>query len=508
MDWLKALDFGRALRNVETDILGDWYRDPWGWPELRYAVERAPSLIVARLNEAGARRVLPLDVVKENFVIRPAVVLDPLDRLCYQALVDTLSKTLIGKLHGWAYGWRLPRKSQASGEYVRNAKEWEFYRARLEALALGSAYGLSADIVSFFASIGIPQLMDDIRAVSGDGAVVKRLDSFLTALQAEPGRPGLPQRCWASSVLAQFFLLPVDETLHASAPTFGGLSLTSPGLVRWMDDIWLFGEVPMELRLVQLTLQEQLHRRGLRLNAAKTELRENAVLVADAMELEHSAVDEALSNPVPDTKPLEHLVAQLVMRPDSFSRTSIRFATTRVRTHRSFKLVRQFQGIAMRAPHGADHFARLFRESGAWKEMGGWYVKQTRDLGTKLVWTTYHLGTMFPSDERPPASLVTFWKSGLSNGRLPVLHVPLACQRLAAWDKTIALAAIRSAVLQPAYQSPFTIRAMVLAGRKAGLNASEARQLLGQYSDTEITLQYLGDRQMKPPRPTSDFATG
>lgn len=38
MDWLAALDFERALKNVRTDIGGDWYRDPWNWCELDWLV--------------------------------------------------------------------------------------------------------------------------------------------------------------------------------------------------------------------------------------------------------------------------------------------------------------------------------------------------------------------------------------------------------------------------------------------------------------------------------------
>jgi hypothetical protein len=104
MDWLAALDIKKTIINVHTDMVGDWYRDPWGWPELRFIVENDLEVLVGRLNEGGSRRVLPLDVPKENFMIRPAVVLDPLDRLCYQALVDVLSKTLIRNLKGWVYG--------------------------------------------------------------------------------------------------------------------------------------------------------------------------------------------------------------------------------------------------------------------------------------------------------------------------------------------------------------------------------------------------------------------
>src|SRR5689334_9929186 len=98
IDWSEALNFGQATKNVRGDTIGDWYRDPWGWPEIEWVSKEAPSLLIARLNDRGAKRALALDVPKENFVLRPAMLLDPLDRIAYQALVDSLSVQLAGDL--------------------------------------------------------------------------------------------------------------------------------------------------------------------------------------------------------------------------------------------------------------------------------------------------------------------------------------------------------------------------------------------------------------------------
>ncbi len=114
MDWLATLEFQLALKNVHLDVLGDWYRDPWRWAELDWLVpNHLEEYAVPRLNAGGVKQTAKLDVAKENFAVRPAVVLDPLDRLLYQALVDALSVRLIGSLPVWAYGWRLESKSRS-----------------------------------------------------------------------------------------------------------------------------------------------------------------------------------------------------------------------------------------------------------------------------------------------------------------------------------------------------------------------------------------------------------
>ncbi len=507
MNWLDAINVQRTLRNVETDILGDWYRDPWGWPELRYVADAATQLIVGRLNETGAHRVLTLDVPKENFVIRPAVILDPLDRFCYQALVDTLSKTLIGSVPSWAYGWRLPRKDSKQGEYASNSREWEFYRQRLNLLAVSEGQALTTDIVSFFASIPVGTLAGDLRATAGDGAVVSRIESFLEDLQSVPNRSGLPQRCWASSVLAHFYLAPIDDYIQAYAPRLKFFKKkSSPAAARWMDDLWIGGDDGMTLRMIQLELQDILNRRGLRLNAGKTELLHGERLLRQVHEIEHSAVDSALAKPSKDEGPLNEMVDSLLAEPDVASRTSLRFATTRIRKHQTFNLANGFVDAAMRLPHGADHLARLFRDSGQWRQLQQWYIDQVNQYGRNLTWTTYHLGTMFPSNETPGNLLIKFWADALANGSLPPLHVPLVAQRLASWEPITARNAIRAASRQAAYEHPFVIRALALAGRAANIPAAETGQLLHQFVENEVTLQYLNARKMRAPQPTNDFA--
>ena len=57
MDWLDALDFERVLRNVQTDIRGDWYRDPWDWKELEWLVPGHLEMhAVPRLNATGVKQ--------------------------------------------------------------------------------------------------------------------------------------------------------------------------------------------------------------------------------------------------------------------------------------------------------------------------------------------------------------------------------------------------------------------------------------------------------------------
>ena len=48
IDWLNALNPGRTMHNLRVDITGDWFRDPWGWPEYDYVLD-------GHLDQLGAR---------------------------------------------------------------------------------------------------------------------------------------------------------------------------------------------------------------------------------------------------------------------------------------------------------------------------------------------------------------------------------------------------------------------------------------------------------------------
>jgi hypothetical protein len=497
-DWLKVVDAKRALRNVRLDMVGDWYLDPWEWPETAWVVDKEPQHLVDRLNETGARPALPIDVLKENFAVRPAVVLDPIDRLAYQALVDRVSLKAIGNMRSWAYGWRLPRKSPNSGEYMKNATEWEYYRHRLTMLSGQHLHGLTTDITSFFASIDTMRLLDDLRSQVGADVVVDRIRTFLEGLATIPSRSGLPQRCAASSSLAQFYLIPLDDLLQQLAPT--SPLHKHPAVARWMDDVWLFNDDQMALRIAQLAIQQLLHRRGLMMNGGKTDIYSGTALVRQAAAIEHSAVDQALAAQPPNLIPLQVLVEMLCNDPEASSRTSVRFAATRISAAKAYTLVDSLADVALRCPQGADHLARLLRESGRWQALGDWYVESCRKYGEALAWPLYHLGMMFPTAGTPPASLVAYWLASLSAGELPVIMVPLAVQRLAAWDTDQARAAIQSAATRPAYRHPLVLRALAIGGRTCNLAATDSKQILKQVPETNLFLSYMEARSMKAPK--------
>lgn len=405
MDWLQILDVPRALSNVRRDIIGDWYRDPWGWPEYSYLADNHLDIVARRAEMSGIRRVAQIDVPKENFATRPAVVMEPIDRLLYQALVDRLSKKLIGGLGPGVFGWRLPRTDPEAGSYSPNETEWKLYRGELSGLATINDCGLKTDIVSCFASIPVDRVAEEVEHRGGSGRVTERLIDVLKSFDGIPGRRGLAQRSKASAALANMFLMRLDTVLESQRDRSAERQLftfvmNQGGATRWMDDIWIFGRDEAALRSTQVDLQQAARDAELELNMGKTAAFEGDDLVEAALRLQHSAVDEALSEDSPNVRPLEELLDRLISDPQNADRSSIHFALERMRKYKVTSRRDELIRVAPRMPHGADHLARALRDFRWWQDLQEWYLDYETSAWGKLRWAVANLGAMFPSTMR------------------------------------------------------------------------------------------------------------
>lgn len=500
MSWDKAVDLERAAQNCYRDIIGEWHRDPWGWPEIGWAANTRKQTAYDHLSSKGARAPALLDVPKENFILRPAVVLDPIDRLCYQALVDRESARLIGELSPAAYGWRLKRGAPEDGTYEAQAEEWRLYRQNVEAVGREYPAALQTDIVSYFASIDIDEMTRRIRSTLGSTSVVDRLIEMIEFWAATPGRSGLAQRALPSSVLANMFLMPVDDVLNKlnkSGPD------GPPTALRWVDDIWVFGANDGSLRAAQVTLQRAVETLGLNLSVAKTGILEGEALTVAIRENEHSGVDAGINQDVPDFVPLNELIDRILSDPEGASRTSIRFATTRMRASGALERTAELLDQAHRMPQAADHLARLGRDADIWLDRVEWFLWYAKSDWAVCEWPVAQLGTMFPSkDDRIPAEVVDVMR-GWIDPTSSIALLALASHRLAHWHPAEARLAV-DAVARNAPAS-WQRRILALAGLQAGQNPTWVRKMLNASPETQVTLDLVEDGNFRPLRTEADY---
>jgi hypothetical protein len=494
--------------NCHIDFIGDWYRDPWGWPELDWDVSKRPELVATRLNMSGVRRAALVDVAKENFGIRPAIVMDPLDRLIYQALVDRLSLEFVAGAKRWVHGWRLTPRNPERGNYARQDHQFENYRQHLQRLALFYDAVLKTDVVSFFASVDIDRISEDIVTRAGENAMTARLTDLLAGWSRIPQRSGLPQRSAASAVLANMYLVPIDDALgHFGAieNPFVQNIVPEDAAVRWMDDIWLFGSDTGSLRKAQVEISRVMRELGLNMNLAKTDVLEGDRVADEAMRIQHSAVDGALQSDEPSSGPLNEMIDSILEQPEHSDRTRISFTTTRMRRHKLFQRVGDFVDGAKRMPQGADHLARLFRDSEAQRDLDGWYVDYCKSEWGVIDWSKAQLGTMFPSSESDNQELAQFMSESIISNA-PLVLTALGAQRLASWNPDTARVVFREAART--VEDPLRRRALALASLTAGEERAFIRSLLNEFEENSVTLAMLGDRQFRKVKTKPDFDAG
>jgi len=175
----------------------------------------------------------------------------------------------------------------------------------------------------------------------------------------------------ASSALANMYLDRLSHVLEVyskeNIDKFLSRVFSGSLAVRWMDDLWVFGDDSGVLRLLQVDFQAVVRDAGLELNLGKTDVLSDDDLWLAAREVEHSAVDAAIGMNPRDVEPLERMLDQLIENPERSDRTSIRFAMTRMRRQGVKSRLERLVEVAPRMPHGADHLARALRDFGLWR---------------------------------------------------------------------------------------------------------------------------------------------
>ncbi len=511
-----GLDLERGCSLAISEMYGDWYRDPWGWPEYTW-LQRNPAALplkefIARpfggnLGLHEPAHFHTIEVPKTRLAVRPAVIQDSLTRLLYATATASNLPTLHRNLPDWVFGWRC---RQGSGP-AQNRIEWANY---MELLShdVGDFAGLQIDISSFFASIKAESICDNVHQRLGNCAAARIIDSVIRQHDSLTTRSGIPQRSFASATLAHLYLQPVDDALQVWKSS--GVVIT-----RWMDDITALGAEEQLYRLY-LDVQDRIRQLGLEPNSAKTKLT-TAQVALDEIKFEGVAGSEIPRHPnhmasgspiVVDNATALASAQEIVLDdPSPFSRTRLKAILTSLVDKKMFQSTHDWLEVAYKLPHAADALGRFLRASASssdrssstvtWDELSDWFVEFSGRGWASLDWVTAQLALTFPSDHVSSeiASILKEWLQNSSNAQ----KIAISAQRLAKISPTECRDIIRSRI--DTVSDPVLLRILALGLLSARDSRHTVRDVLARDRRNILMLKMLEDQSWRSPRVEGDF---
>ncbi len=267
------LDLQLAWRRVKADIFElkrVFVRHPY---EIKLVEQDLDSWLGCLLEAIRSNGYNPstmhlCDVPKEKGLIRPGSQLSLSDQIVYAACLGACLP-YIHKAIFWAQGtldfsYRLAIDPN-NPQWFRNRFEgWEEFRKKsLSKIDEGISYVIIADISGYYENIDINLLISDLRNTGAHSPAISQLSNCLNRWsQIVIGGRGIPQGLSASDILGKLYLTPIDQ------------QLTQLGFnhYRYVDDIRIFCNNLAEAKKALVTLIRLLRKRGLNLQAAKTNI--------------------------------------------------------------------------------------------------------------------------------------------------------------------------------------------------------------------------------------------
>lgn len=186
---------------------------------------------------------------------RPLGIPTVRDRVVQAAIVNVIEPIFEHGFPEHSYGFRPGRSCR---DALRQVDQW---------LKQGYVHIVDADLKGYFDTIPHARLMDRLREKISDGALLKLIESFLTAdildgMERWTPEAGAPQGAVLSPLLSNIYLDPLD---HLAAQT--GLRM-----VRYADDFVILCRTAEEARAALEVVRAWVTENGLTLHPTKTKI--------------------------------------------------------------------------------------------------------------------------------------------------------------------------------------------------------------------------------------------
>ncbi|MDY0815109.1 RNA-directed DNA polymerase [Kitasatospora purpeofusca] len=223
-----------------------------------------------------------IDLPKNFVAVRPIARLSVQDRLVYDALVFSIAHLIENQLHPSVFSARWGNQGK---EFWSPVNSWVAMQKHGAQMMGKSPFQLArTDVVSFYEHIDISTLEIDLQSIGASPWITERLVRYLTMFQSSSHAWGIPQGPDASGILANIYLLPIDEYVHRAGMHY----------LRYSDDMMVFDTESESLRNVILEINSILRSRRLTMSSTKTAIYDHSDAFSQLEDLEKDAVNYGL----------------------------------------------------------------------------------------------------------------------------------------------------------------------------------------------------------------------
>ncbi|WP_159029851.1 RNA-directed DNA polymerase [Streptomyces marincola] len=320
------------------------------WPSLHNSIR--DDLLE---NRTRIRSIEIINLPKDPISVRPLVRFSIRDRILYEAIVFGIAAAVDRQIFPSVYSYRWNRLGFSFRDPIKMWLRMQKAASR-HLIRNPTHYAAKTDVTSFYESIHLETLSDDLEAATGQADWVSRLRIYLDSFQSFHSAWGIPQGSDASGILANLYLLPVDELLRRR----GVRSL------RYSDDIYLFGSDFWELRDTILQINEVLRSRRLSMATQKTVIMDTASAINYFSDAEKDAIQYGIEFGSPGTSSLVRKYFDSLFDSGIPSVRDLRFAINRLKRLEDDYALSWVLENASRNPHmSKEIFAYMARFVGS-----------------------------------------------------------------------------------------------------------------------------------------------
>lgn len=270
------LDWKGAVDNIVTDVRSDFILSPHFDLIYQRNGERLIDQTTSALKSGRYNPRLPItmSVLKGPILTRPGSILEPADRLVYQALVENAVPSIEGQMDRGRTFSHIPSADHQS-LFEPSHVTWQAFQTKVAELCDTNPYILRADVANYFETIPQHPLINLLTASGVSSEVVKLLEEMLLAFR-QRNSFGIVQGVYPSDVLGNFYLSDFD----------GDCALREIPSARYVDDIFVGFNTEVEARRSLLRIIERLRQNGLYLNPSKTDIRPSDHILDQEQEID------------------------------------------------------------------------------------------------------------------------------------------------------------------------------------------------------------------------------